>query len=73
MRTSLKVILAATAIATLASPVMAQSESHRYAASSISKAHGSVARVHAAPAIQGNPFHINDAEHVPFPQQDGGN
>jgi hypothetical protein len=79
MRTSLKVILATTAIAALASPVMAQSESHRHAAS---RAYGSVAHGHAygsvvrgptTPVIQGNPYHIDDAEHVPFPQQDGGN
>jgi hypothetical protein len=73
MRTSLKVILAATAIATLASPVMAQSESHRHAVSSASRAYGSVARERTAPVNQGNPFHIDDAVHVPFPQQDGGN
>ena len=77
MRTSLKVILATTVIAALASPVMAQSESHRHAASSVSiaasKAYGSVARARTAPVTQGNPFHLDDAEHVPFPQQDGGN
>jgi hypothetical protein len=63
MRTSLKMILAATAIATLASPVMAQSE------------HRAVARAQTqrvAPVIQGNPFHINDAVHVPFPQDGRG-
>jgi hypothetical protein len=56
MRTSLKMILAATAIATLASPVMAQPE------------RGSVARPHAqrvAPVI--NPLHTDDAVHVAFP------
>jgi hypothetical protein len=56
MRTSLKAILAATAIATLASPVMAQPE------------HRSVARAHTqrvAPVI--NPSRIDDAVHVAFP------
>jgi hypothetical protein len=76
MRTNLKVILAATAIATLASPVMAQSESHRYAAAtSVSADHGAAARARTprvAPAIEGNPFHIDDAVHVPFPQDGRG-
>ncbi len=76
MRTSLKVILAATAIAILASPVMAQSESHRYAAAtSVSGEHGSITRTRmprVAPAIEGNPFHINDAVHVAFPQDGKG-
>jgi hypothetical protein len=72
MRTSLKVILAATAVATLASPVMAQSESHRHAASEISKARGSVARTRTAPVIQRNQMQLDDAVHVPFPQQSGG-
>jgi hypothetical protein len=60
MRTILKVILAATAIATLASPVMAQPE------------HRSAARAHTyyvAPVIRENPLH--DADHVAFPV-DGG-
>jgi hypothetical protein len=69
----MKVILAATAIATLASPVMAQSESHRHATSGISNAHGSVTRTRTAPVTQGNQVQIDDAEHVPFPQQSGGN
>jgi hypothetical protein len=58
MKTSLKVILAATAIAALASPVMAQTE------------HRSVARTHiqrVAPVITANPYYIDDAVHVPFP------
>ena len=51
MRTNLKAILAATAIAALASPViMAQSESHRHAAMSatIANARGSVAHAHTS-------------------------
>ena len=66
MNTNLKVILTAAAIATLASPVMAKSDSHRFAAPS----EASISRT--AP-VQGNPFHINDSVHVAFPQQDAGN
>jgi hypothetical protein len=73
MRTSLKMMLAATAIATLASPVMAQPESHRHAAeASVSNAHGSVARTRTprvAPVTAGN---IDDAVHVAFPQDGNG-
>jgi hypothetical protein len=74
MNTNLKVILTAVGIAVLASPVMAASSHHAApSATSISKAYGSAAREHTAPAIAGNPFHIDDAVHVAFPQQDGGN
>jgi hypothetical protein len=66
MNTNLKVILTAVAIATVASPALAKSDSHRYAAPSET----SISRT--AP-VQGNPFHINDSVHVAFPQQDGGN
>lgn len=72
MNTNLKVILAAVGIAVLASPVMAAS-SHAHASSAISNARGSAVGTRAAPVIEGNnPFHLNDAVHVPFPQQDGG-
>jgi hypothetical protein len=65
MNTKLKVILTAISIATLASPVMAKSDSHAAApAASISR---------TAPAVEGNPYHIDDAVHVAFPQQDAGN
>jgi hypothetical protein len=65
MNTNLKVILAAISIATLASPVMAKSNSHDAApAAGYSR---------TAPAVQGNPYHIDDAVHVAFPQQDAGN
>jgi hypothetical protein len=67
MNTNLKVILTAISIATLASPVMAKSESHQHAAPSAA----SVSR--SAPVVEGNPFHIDDAVHVAFPQRDGGN
>jgi hypothetical protein len=83
MKTNLKVILAAASLATLASPVMAQSLINRAyierPTANISNAYGSVAGVQAArtsrtaPATGSNPYHINDAVHVPFPQQDNGN
>jgi hypothetical protein len=66
MNTNLKMILTAVAIATVASPVLAKSDSHRSAAPS----EASISR--AAP-VHGNPFHIDDSVHVAFPQQDGGN
>jgi hypothetical protein len=68
-------IMAATAIATLASPVMAQPQSHRHAAAaSVSSGHGSIAGARTpgvTPVIKGNSFHIDDADHVAFPV-DGG-
>jgi hypothetical protein len=69
MNTNLKVILTAISIATVASPVVAQSGSHRHATP---KAYGA-ASVQSAPVNEGNQFHIDDAVHVPFPQQSGGN
>ena len=76
MNTNLKVILTAISIATLASPVMAQSLTTRpyvgESAANISNAHGSVAgarRERVAPVIERNQIHIDDAVHVPFPQQ----
>lgn len=76
MKTSLKVILTAMTVAVLASPVMAQPESHPHAASaSISHAHGSAARTHAgqlAP-VESNQVHVDDCVHVAFPQCTGGN
>ncbi len=81
MNTNLKVILTAISIATLASPVMAQSLTTRpYAGTSavdISNAHGSVAGARrqqterVAPVTEGNQIHIADAVHVQFPQQGG--
>jgi hypothetical protein len=72
MNTNLKVILTAIGIAVLATPSMA-SERHLNTVQSISSAHGSVAGTRTAPVIQGNnPFNIDDAVHVAFPQRDGG-
>jgi hypothetical protein len=62
MKTNVKVILAAAGIAVLASPAMART------ASSIHKAHGSV----TAPVVEGSQIRIDDAVHVPFPQQSEG-
>jgi len=74
--TSLKVMLAAAAIAALASPVMAQSASSRHAApwaGTVSNARGSVARApRGAAVIEGNEIHVDDAVHVPFPQRSNG-
>jgi hypothetical protein len=80
MRTSLKVILAATAIAVVASPVMAQ-ESRVYAAPSagFANARGSVTRGSVAQtrtrlpwaAVGGNQIRLDDCVHVAFPQCDG--
>jgi hypothetical protein len=78
MRTSLKVILVATAIAAVASPVMAQSQSPAYAGRSanIANAHGSVAHTRTgrlAPlgSVGGNHIRLDDCVHVAFPQCDG--
>ena len=78
MRTSLKMILAATAIAVVASPVMAQSESRAYAdrSASIANARGSVAhtrtsRLPAWGAGGGTQIRLDDCVHVAFPQCDG--
>jgi hypothetical protein len=78
MRTNLKVILAAAAIAVLASPVMAESASHPPAApaASIANARGSVAhtrtnRLAPAAAVQGSQIRLDDCIHVTFPQCDG--
>jgi hypothetical protein len=85
MKTNLKLIAAAIGLATLASPVMAQSLINRAyveqpaAAADISNARGSVVGVRAeraartAPVIERNQIHVDDAVHVPFPQQDNGN
>jgi hypothetical protein len=74
--TGLKVIVAAAAIAALASPVMAQSASSRHGvpwAASVSNARGSVARApRGAGVIEGNQIHVDDAVHVAFPQQSNG-
>jgi hypothetical protein len=81
MNTNLKVILTALSIATLASPVMAQSLTTRpyigQSAANISNAHGSVAGARrerterVAPAVERNQIHIDDAVRVPFPQPSG--
>jgi hypothetical protein len=68
MNTNLKVILTAIGIATLASPVMAQSGAHRHVAPN---AYAAAASVQSAAVNEGNQFH-DDAVHVPFPQQSGG-
>jgi hypothetical protein len=68
MNTNLKVALSAVAIAVLASPVMAKSHSHHAAPlARISNAYG--AAVGAAPVVPENKIYVNDAVHVPFPQQ----
>jgi hypothetical protein len=75
MRTSLKVILAATAITALASPVMAHSKLHRhYTAPFFSNAYGRVVpadpgwapyeRFYGGNQFRGN----NDCVHRQFPQ-----
>jgi hypothetical protein len=72
MNTSLIAILAAVGVAIVASPGVA-SASHLHAAPSattVSNAHGSAAG--AAPVTEGNPFRIDDAVHVAFPQRDSG-
>jgi hypothetical protein len=73
MRTNLKMILAATAIAAVASPVMAaQSESQTHAAplpASIANAHGHVVRGRtAADADKASQIRPNDCAHATFPQ-----
>jgi hypothetical protein len=72
MRMNLKMILAATAIAAVASPVMAQSESQTHAAplpASISNAHGHVVRGRTAPdADKASQIRPDDCAHVTFPQ-----
>jgi hypothetical protein len=75
MRASLKVMLAATAIAAVASPVMAQ-QSRAYAGPSagIANARGSVAhpsRLLPWGAVGGNQIRLDDCVHVAFPQCDG--
>ena len=81
MNTNLKVILTAISIATLASPVMAQSlATHRYvgaSAANIANAHGSVAGARrerterVAPVVDTNQLYVDDALRVQFPQQSG--
>jgi hypothetical protein len=76
MNTNLKVILTAMSIAALASPVMAQPESHPHAAASMPVAHGSAAHAHvrhATPsaAVEGSRGAVNDCIHVAFPQCGG--
>jgi hypothetical protein len=78
MRMSLKVILAATAIAAVASPVMAHSQSRAHAgpSASVANARGSVAhtrisRLPAWGAVGGNQIRLDDCVHVAFPQCDG--
>jgi hypothetical protein len=86
MRTSLKVIVAAMGAAVLASPVMAQPESHPRTAPSvagISNAHGSAAaspnahrsvariRTDRATGTEGELIGLDDCTHVAFPQCGG--
>jgi hypothetical protein len=86
MKTNLKVILAAVSLATVASPVMAQSLINRpyveQPAADISNARGSVAGIRversarterAAPIAGRSHIQVDDAVHVAFPQQDNGN
>jgi hypothetical protein len=74
MRANLKVILTAVSVAILASPAMAQSESHAApSAVHISHAHGSAAHAHTgqpAPgaATEGSQIRPDDCVHVAFPQ-----
>jgi hypothetical protein len=74
MRTNLKVILTVVSVAVLASPAMAQSESHAVpSAAHVSHAHGSAAHTHtgrpAAGAVtEGSLIHLDDCVHVAFPQ-----
>jgi hypothetical protein len=74
MKTSLKVVMAAASIATLASPVMAQSLITRPDVGDVSNAHASVAdsrsrRERVAPADERNQARIDDA--APFAQPGG--
>jgi hypothetical protein len=72
MNTNLIAILAAVGIAVVASPAFA-SASRVHAAPSaarVSNAHGSAAGT--TPVTEGNPFRIDDAVHVAFPQRDNG-
>jgi hypothetical protein len=78
MRTSLKVILAATGIAAAASPVVAQSQSRAHAgpSASVVNTRGSVAhtRISRLPpwgAVGANQIRLDDCVHVAFPQCDG--
>jgi hypothetical protein len=71
MNTNLKVILTAVGIAVLASPVMAASSHVHAAPSAISNTYESATGARTAP-VEGNQIHIDDAVHVPFPQQGGG-
>jgi hypothetical protein len=86
MKTNLKVIMTAISLATLASPVMAQSLINRayveQPAADISNARGSVAGLRvernarterAEPVIGRSHIQVDDAVHVAFPQQDNGN
>jgi hypothetical protein len=83
MNTNLKAILTAISLATLASPVMAQSLITRpdvgESAAHFSNPYGAVAGVRRehmdrmAPVTRRDQIHTGNAVHVPFPQQDGGN
>jgi hypothetical protein len=70
MQTNLKVILAATAIAALASPVMAQTESRPHAAPSarIVNAHGQAGRAYTEQAAESQVRVNSDCAHRQFPQ-----
>jgi hypothetical protein len=70
MKMRLKVILTATSIAALASPIMAQSTPHAHAArsaASISTAYGSAARTHAGVVNERSQRRIDDCVRVAFP------
>ncbi len=86
MKTNLKVIAAAIGVAVLASPALAQSESHPHAAQSaagISNAHGSAANARGSvartrtnllgpgAANEGGQIRLDDCTHVAFPQCGG--
>lgn len=70
MNTNLKVILTAIGIAVLAAPSVASAR-HLNSSASISNARGSVAGT--VPVIERSQINLNDAVHVAFPQQSGGN
>jgi hypothetical protein len=75
MKTNLKVILTAVSVAVLASPAMAESESHAVPAAASVSSHprGSAAHAHAArlapeTVTEGSHVRLDDCVHVAFPQ-----